>query len=79
MFDKMVGKVLQLDNNKSYQVIWAEEIDGRTFLYLLNVNDCSDPLFCERISDSYLEEINDQEFLRKVILTVAKDVNTFVL
>ena len=75
----MYGKVLQLDNNKSYQVIWVEEIDGRTFVYLLNVNDCSDPLFCERMSDAVLEEIKDREFLKKVILTIAKDVNTFAL
>ena len=79
MFNEIIGKVLLLDNNKYYQVIWCKEIEGRLFVYLLNINDFSDPLFCEKISDEYLKDITDKEFLKKVILTISKEIRTFVL
>ncbi len=79
MFDEMVGKVILLDNNKYYHVIWSKEIEGRLFLYLLNQNDFSEPLFCEKISDAYLKEIEDKEFIKKIILLIAREINTFAI
>ena len=79
MFDKLIDKVVQLDNDKHYQIIWSTVVEERTFLYLLNINDLSDLLFCEKKSESELEEIKDKEFLRKVILSITKEINIFVM
>ena len=78
MFDEMRGKVVLLDNNKYYQVIWGSKIESRRVLYLLNINDFSEPLFCEMVSDAELDEIKDREFLQRVILSITKEINTFV-
>ena len=78
MLDEMRGKVVLLDNDRHYQVIWSTELEGRRILYLLNINDFSEPLFCEKVSDGCLAEIKDRAFLQRVILSIAKEVNTFV-
>ena len=79
MFDELVGKVVLLDNDNYYQIIWSTKIENRRFLYLLNINDFSDPLFCEKKSEEDLEEIKDKDFLKKVILSITKEINTFVM
>jgi len=78
MFDELIGKVVLLDNNKYYQVIWSKQIDNRTFLYLLNQDDFSEPMFCEKTNEG-LSEITDKNFLQQVILSIAKEINTFAM
>ena len=78
MFAEMVHRGVLLGNGNYYKVIWRIELEGHIYLYLLNANDFSDLLFCERISDEDLEEITDVELLDKVILSMAKQINTFM-
>ena len=79
MFDKMSGKLVSLDNGRHYQIIWSKEMEGRRFLYLLNQDDFSEPLFCEKISDTCLKEIEDEALLKRVILSMTKEIYTFVM
>ena len=79
IFDEMIGKAVLLDNGKHYQVIWALDMESRKFLYLLNADDLSEPLFCEKLSEVCLEKINDKELLNKVILSINREIKTFIL
>ena len=69
-----IGTVLELDDNKSYAVVSALTLDNKQYIYLADINDAANIMFCE-VQNDELVFVNDADLIKKLILMVTKEVN----
>ena len=67
-----IGTVLELDDNKSYAVVSNISCDDKRYLYLVDIDDNSNVMFCESQNDE-LVFVNDKNLVQKLLLLVAKE------
>lgn len=69
------GEVLTLENDKDYVVASSTVLDEINYVYLMNINDYGDFLFCAYDEVDGLYEVEDKELLNQLIQIFDKDLN----
>ncbi len=69
-----MGTVLELDNGKTYTVVSKVKYQEKEYLYLIDVNDNTNMMFCEFVGDELIA-ISDEGLIQKLVLLVHLDVN----
>ena len=69
------GEILTLENDKEYVVASSTVLDGINYVYLMNMGDYSDFLFCAFDEVDGLYEVEDNELLNQLIEIFNKDLN----
>ena len=70
-----IGTVLELNNQKNYTVISHIKTNGKQYLYLIDISDNSNMMFCE-LQDDELLTVTDSKLLEQLVLLANKDVNS---
>ena len=68
-----IGEVLVLDSNESYMVSSCKVLNGINYVYLMNINDYSDFMFCKCISNDGLERVVDEDTVKELIVLFNED------
>ena len=63
--------IITLDNNKKYVLTNTLTLDGKKYVYLLNMDNLADYIIGEVVDDEVIH-IDDQNLLGKLILEFAK-------
>ena len=63
--------IITLDNNKKYALTNTLTLDGKKYVYLLNMDNLADYIIGEVVDDEVIH-IDDQNLLGKLILEFAK-------
>ncbi len=66
------GDILTLADNNEYVVISKVDYEGKTYYYLLDMNDNTKPLFCYADGDG-VTKINDKKLVTKLLPLFADD------
>lgn len=69
-----VGTVLRLDDQKSYAVVSTQNVNEKKYVYLVDINDNSNIMFCE-IQGEELVFVDDKILIQKLILMINQDIN----
>ena len=74
---KVIGTVSEREskNDKEYAVASSTVLDDVNYVYLMNINDYSDFLFCAFDEVDGLYEVEDAELLDQLIKIFDKDLN----
>lgn len=70
-----IGTVLELDDQKNYTVISHINYNSKQYLYLIDISDNSNMMFCELQNDE-LVTVTDLKLLEQLVLLANKDVNS---
>ena len=69
------GEVITLENDKDYAVAGTTILDDINYVYLMNMTDYSDFLFCAFDEVDGLYEVEDPELLNQLIAIFDKQLN----
>ena len=69
-----IGTVLELDDEKNYAVISQINYNEKIYIYLIDIADNSNMMFCELQNDELLT-VSDHKLLENLVLLANKDVN----
>jgi hypothetical protein len=70
------GKIILLDNDKSYIVVSTAELDGNKYLLLINEEDQTDIKICIEEDDEYGKKVvllNDNEDISQILKALYKN------
>ena len=57
------GKVLTLNDNKKYSVVFTTRYENINYVYLIDQDDYTNNMFCKYDNNDELEEINDPNII----------------
>lgn len=79
MFEQkeLYEKIIELENQNTYNIIWVSNYKSKKYAYLLNLKDYSDLLFCELMGNNILRKITEKEELLEVINQINWEIITF--
>ena len=69
-----IGTVLELDDEKNYAVISQINYNEKIYIYIIDIADNSNMMFCELQNDE-LVTVSDHKLLENLVLLANKDVN----
>lgn len=70
-----IGTVLELDDQKNYTVVSHINYNNKQYLYMIDISDNSNMMFCELQNDE-LVTVTDIKLLEQLVLLANKDVNS---
>lgn len=74
---KLIEKTVILSNGNTYQIVWITKLNEKNIVYLININDFSDIIFCEITTDGILKVIKDKNELLQLISKINGEINIF--
>lgn len=66
------GKVLTLDDNKKYSVVFTTRYENVNYVYLIDQDDYTNNMFCKYDNNDELEEINDPNIIEILLKLFAQ-------
>ena len=60
------GDILDLDDNKTYSVVYSTMIDSHNYVYLIDQNDYTNNMFCS-YDNKILKEVVDPEMVERLL------------
>ena len=61
------GEILTLNDNKKYSVVFSTIYNNKSYVYLIDQDDCTNTMFCEYDNENGLEEVNDSDILENLM------------
>ena len=74
---KLIEKTVILSNGITYQIVWITKLNEKNIVYLINIYDFSDIIFCEITTDGILRVINDKNELLQLISKINGEITIF--
>lgn len=66
------GKVLTLNDNKKYSVVFTTSYENVNYVYLIDQDDYTNNMFCKYDNNDELEEINDPNIIEILLKLFAQ-------
>ena len=66
------GKVLTLNDNKKYSVVFTIRYENVNYVYLIDQDDYTNNMFCKYDNNDELEEINDPNIIEILLKLFAQ-------
>ena len=67
------GSVIKLDNNNEYVVVSTVSYEKNNYVYVININDNKDFMFCKHDGDD-LSKVIDSALVEKLLILFAEQV-----
>lgn len=75
---RIIDRMVMLDNNSTYKIVYSISLLDRDVYYLINIDDFSDIKFCYMVDSDEFEEIRDKEELKTIVTELNRSVNMFI-
>ena len=66
-------QIVKLDNGKEYVVVMIDNYDNNEYVYLININDNKEFMFCKHEGNS-LEMVKDSDLIEKLLFIFTKKI-----
>ena len=61
------SEILTLDDNKEYTVAFTTMLNNKNYVFLIEINNYENNMFCEYAAESGLTEVTDLDILDKLL------------